>query len=250
MPNSIGAGFGIFERKRKPISSDRSRKGAFFGPPRPGQRKTDLFGPQRTGGGLKGPQLTGTDTDPFDVSNDPFVRSAQERFDFVKAALKRIPTVERKRDFAIAKARLDLAKQQALERPVLEKQFRESLAKLTAQQSGLAKRRFAQQSGARGLAFSGIEQAGLQNIEAQAGQQQAVTFAQFETNLLQAQKARRDLFEQNAFKFVETLQLMQRRFDFDKALLLMQSAIKNSKDKTKQWIKIGVEVAKIVASLA
>ena len=129
--------------------------------------------------------------------------------------------------------------------PSLVRQFSQQLNVELGQQVGQAQRQFEQQAGRRGLAFSGVEQAGLQAVRAQGQQQFARSLGEFEQQLGQFFAQERAAVQAGEFDFTRTIFQMFQQHDFDREIAQFQADIAADKQRSTMWGGIFQTVATI-----
>lgn len=108
-----------------------------------------------------------------------------------------------------------------------------------------AQRQFTQQAGRRGLAFSGVEQAGLQAVTAAGQQQFARSLADFETRLSLARQQEESRFRQAEFEFMARLKELGVKADLEKEILAFQARLASDSaglDFMKDMVSAGTQI--------
>ena len=118
-----------------------------------------------------------------------------------------------------------------IERSAFNRQLRGVLGERQAVARGSAE----QEAGRRGLAFSGVEQAALANVEAQGARQYAISTAEFEGQLARLQQQERAMFTAGAFDFIRNIHNMNVNFDLEKQLLNFQAQLQADLQANQLW---------------
>lgn len=124
--------------------------------------------------------------------------------------------------------------------------FKRKLNLAVGQQVGQARRAFTQSVGRRGLTGSGIEQAGLQAVQAAGATQSVQSLADFETKLNLAQESERAQFRQASFSFLSTMVQMATQGEMEMEMMRFQAQLAADQQSSQIFMDIlntGAQVA-------
>ena len=128
-----------------------------------------------------------------------------------------------------------LKRQQQGELDPMRRAAQENINLALGPQLEAARRQAMLQAGRQGLAYTGVGATMNAAAEAAIRGEGARTLAQFETMLLGAQQAERELFRRGGFDFLNRVYQQALQFDYDRALLSMQADIAQDQQKAAMW---------------
>ncbi len=172
-----------------------------------------------------------------DVANDPGVRQATVAVDEAMAR-------GNKQDIFLAMARLGLIQKQVRDRQRQAGVISRAANVAIGQQVAQAQGQFQSSAGRRGLAFSGVEQAGIQAINAAGAGQVASTVAGAQAELFEAQRRELEAFDQGVFNFTTGLFTMAQQAKFQQQILQFQHGLIDNND-WQFWSELGGSIASL-----
>ena len=125
----------------------------------------------------------------------------------------------------IGEARKRLLGEQAGEFDRARRAFQGKAELAIGQQVGGAQRTFAQQAARRGLTGSGVEQAGVQAVQAAGAGQLAQSLFEFDEKIALAQQQEQAAFRAGEFNFLLSLNQMAAQADIEKDLMRFQAKL-------------------------
>jgi hypothetical protein len=171
------------------------------------------------------------------VVNDPAVADAIRKVNDAKASGNR-------QDMFLAMARLGLVQKQALDRQRQAGVISRAANVAIGQQVAQAQAQFQSSAGRRGLAFSGVEQAGIQAINAAGAGQVASTVAGAQAELFEAQRREIEAFERGVFNFITGMFTLAQQAAFQQQLLRFQHDLEGNND-WEFWSELGGSIASL-----